>query len=380
MSSNFIMALIISMLYSVLWLKPAYAEYALTTCAIRWDAWYTNGLNDPGHFSAATLSPDRWHSLAPINAQFDTAGHITWSTSQAIFDKEIISANKANLCWAYVMYGTNNNIDLSNPLMKGLMYHRSSNIKNKVNYTMIITSGLLGRYNNYSNALSSIEKLMHDSNYQHLEIHGESRPLLFLLFSESDLDNYFSGSFSKMKNTIDALRRLAIDSGVGDPYIVILGGKAEAELARRSLGADAISEYISGKRNGNPETWSSFIPSIEDDWNKYAAFTTAAAIPTLRSGADIRARCETPPPYDHRFIKAAQCLSYVSNPTMLQLKSEFHDADVWVQCHPHSDPARLLLVYSWSECDESGNCLMPTVGDPTGEKLKAISTTTTRRK
>ena len=32
-----------------------------------------------------------------------------------------------------------------------------------------------------------------------------------------------------------------------------------------------------------------------------------------------------------------------------------------------------MLVYAWSECDESGNCLMPTYGDAAGRKLDAIA-------
>jgi len=32
-----------------------------------------------------------------------------------------------------------------------------------------------------------------------------------------------------------------------------------------------------------------------------------------------------------------------------------------------------MLVYAWSECDESGNCLMPTLGDPAGRKIDAVA-------
>ena len=119
-------------------------------------------------------------------------------------------------------------------------------------------------------------------------------------------------------------------------------------------------------------SWAEFEPSIEADWDAFAAASSANAVPTLRSGADIRARCQTPPPFDHRFPPNDKCDNYTVNPTLEELKGEFRNALLWIERHQEKDPAQLLLVYAWSECDESGNCLMPTYGDPVGEKLRAI--------
>ena len=56
------------------------------------------------------------------------------------------------------------------------------------------------------------------------------------------------------------------------------------------------------------------------------------------------------------------------NPSIEELKSEFQKSLTWISAHKDRDPSSLLVVYSWSECDESGNCLMPTIGDPTDRK------------
>jgi hypothetical protein len=362
-----------SIIAAFCWQLPAQAATPVTPCAIRWDAWYTNGQTDPGHYASDALSLPRWHHLAPIHARFDSAGTITWAPSQETFDAEIRAASSAGLCWAYVMYGQNNIIDLSNPLMRGLAYHRASAIKSSVNYAMIVTADLLGRPGQYESAVQATVRLMRDANYQHVSINGTSRPLLFLLYNATDLGRFFEGSFAKMKEVIDAVRQASADSQLGDPYLVVLSSPAkQAEITRRALGADGISEYVAGTRSGGAQSWAGFEPSIEADWDAYTAATPADAIPTLRSGADIRARCETPPPFDHRFGQK-RCDSYVLNPSAQELKSEFRDSVAWIANHRGRDPANLMVVYSWSECDESGNCLMPTIGDPAGQKLKTIS-------
>jgi len=350
------------------------ASDSVITCAIRWDAWYTNGPNDPAHYTAVALSKREWHTRAPLHAQFDPSGKITWAPSQATFDAEIRAAHSANLCWAYLAYGKNHAIDLENSMMKGLAFHRSSAIKSDVRYALITQATLLGVESNYEDAVNATIQLMRDNNYQHISLQGASRPLLFFFYDPGDVNAVFGGSLQKVKTPIDSIRKACIEQGLGNPYIVVLAGPAgKAEAVREALGADAISQYIAGQRNGRVMSWAQFEPSIEADWDDYAAATTAHVVPTLRSGADIRARCQTPPPFEHRFLPNDKCENYTVNPTNEELKREFRNALLWIERHREKNPSRLLLVYAWSECDESGNCLMPTYGDPTGQKLRAIS-------
>jgi hypothetical protein len=347
----------------------------VTTCAIRWDAWYSNGIDDPARYTAEALSPPRFHPLAPLHATFDSKGAITWSVSAKTFDAEITSAHKAHLCWAYVLYGKNNTIDLSSSMLKGLEYHRRSSIKSEVPYAIITSSSLIGKPGQYQEAATATVDLISDSNYQRVSVRGVSRPLIFLNYGAADLARIFSGSLVKMKEAVDFLRRESTRRDLGNPYIVILSGPASAaEAVRAALDGDAISAYLAGNRKGGIEGWSAFEPTIEAQWDAYDQASPEGAVPTLRSGADIRARCQSPPPFEHRFPAGFNCSQfYVVNPTLSELTLEFRHAHAWLDAHAESGPARLLLVYAWSECDESGNCLMPTIGDPQGAKLSAIA-------
>ena len=194
-----------------LWQSPAQAADQVTACAIRWDAWYTNGPTDPAHYTSDTLSRSTGIIL-PRSTLVSIGRQITWAASQESFDAEIRAASLANLCWAYVMYGKNNIINLSNPLMQGLVYHRASAIKSAVEYAMIVPSDLLGRPGKYESGHAVVE-LMRDSNYKHTSVNdGISRPVLFLLYNSVDLERSFGGSFPKMKEVIDAIRRMSIES------------------------------------------------------------------------------------------------------------------------------------------------------------------------
>jgi hypothetical protein len=216
--------------------------------------------------------------------------------------------------------------------------------------------------------------LMQDENYLRASIGAERRPLLFVFVEPKDVERILNGPSDVTRESLNALRAESVARGLGNPYVVIvLSDAKKAEWIRRALAGDAISQYVAGRRKGRPETWAEFEPSIEADWSDYAKSTSADVVPTLRSGADIRARCLTPPPFEHRFPPGSACDDFVANPTLDELASEFQHARQWAEAHIARDPARLLLVYAWSECDESGNCLMPTYGDPAGRKLDAIA-------
>ena len=352
---------------------------APVACAIRWDAWYTNGPNEPAHFTAMTLSKPKWHGLAPLHGKFDAAGNVSWAPTQETVDAEIRAAHGANLCWAYLVYGDQNKPDLNDSMMMAFAFHRNSKIKNDVKYALMTATNHIGLQNNFKDAVDLTVQLMADPDYQRIEKSGESRPVLFIYYSEDDVKVRFGGSLPKMKEPIDAIRKQSIETGIGNPYIVVVEQPAAAaESARSALGGDAVSEYISGNRVEPVEQWPKYETTIEADWDRYASPTAGDVVPTLRSGDDARARCETPPPWV-KIPAGDKCNDLVVSPTVNQLKTEFENAVSWIQIHPGKAPAGLLLVYAWSECDESGNCLMPTYADPKGEKLKAISEPLSRR-
>src|SRR5579863_49057 len=360
-------------LFAVLTLALAVgaAGAAPLACAIRWDSMYSNGSHDPGSYTAAALSAPAWRDRAPLHARFGANGKIVWAVTQANFDAEIRAAARAHLCWVYLAYGDHGLIDLDHPMMRALRLHLRSDIRDQVRYALMTTPGLLIGENRKA-AIEATLSLMEEKNYQSVVIDRSWRPLLFLYF-ESAQTFAEPGRGNALRAALDTLRAASLSRGLGNPYIVVtLSGAVAAEDVRAALAADAISQYVAGRRQGH-QSWAAFEPSIENDWNAYAAATAADVAPTLRSGADIRARCQTPPPFDRRFPPGSQCDDYVDNPSLAQLEQEFRHARSWIEARPERDPAALILVYAWSECDESGNCLMPTYGDPGGRKLDAIA-------
>lgn len=346
-----------------------------TVCAIRWDAWYTNGEKDPAHYTAMSLGDPAWRERTPLHAKINEAGQVVFEPSQQTFDAEIRAAKQADLCWAYLTYGRDNRIDLGDPMMKALAYHRSSGIKSQTPYALILQARTLGHKDDYRDAVESALSLMRDTNYKKLTVDGQQRPLIFFFYDENDLHSSFGGSLQNLRDPFDLIRESSRRQNLGNPYIVVLAWSGiQAEGIRSALGADAISRYDAGERKKGVTPWSEFENSIPRQWESYARATPAAVVPFLSTGADIRARCETPPPWDHGRFTSGRCSDYTINPSTSELQAEFRDAVAWIELHRDKDPANLLLVYSWSECDEGGNCLMPTYGDRDGVKIRAIST------
>ena len=205
--------------------------------------------------------------------------------------RRIRAAAKAHLCWVYLAYGDRGVIDLDHPMMRGLWFHRHSAIKSEVDYAVMTTPSLLVGGDRRA-ARQATLNLIADDNYQRTTIAGASRPVLFLYVETSEADRWI-GAAATLRDALDGLRAASRERGLGDPYLVLtLSGADKAEALRAAIGADAISQYVAGRRRGH-EAWAAFEPGIEADWDRYAAATRADVVPTLRSGADIRARCET---------------------------------------------------------------------------------------
>ena len=243
---------ILSTLLSVSFGNNACAMNDIVACAIRWDAWYTNGVNDIGHYTATALGKPEWRARTPLHATIDGSGRITWTPSQQTFDAEIRAVKQANLCWAFLTYGANHEVDLKHPLMRGLAYLRSSAIKAKAPYALILQGRTLGQTNNFRAAVAKILSLMHDDNYERIVIAGQVRPLLLFFYEADGVNASFGGSIANLRGPFDLIRESAREQGLGEPYVVVLAWSgAQAEAIRESIGADANSEYFSGHWNGH---------------------------------------------------------------------------------------------------------------------------------
>lgn len=343
-------------------------------CAIRWDAFYSNGKNEPGEYTARALSAPKWKSRTPLHGVFDSNGRLEWKPSQSTFDAELRAAYRGRLCWAYLAYGNGGSIDLEHPMMRALAFHRRSAIKSLVPYAIMAQARVLGAGGSVAEAAGKLVELFSDKNYLRVTIEGELRPILFLYYDPHEPSSHTESPVDILGSSLTRIRDMSVQRGLGNPYAVVVTSPAsEAERVRARIGAEGISQYIAGQRAGRDMRWTEFERTIEDDWERYLAATAADVVPTLRTGADIRARCDTPPPWSPDLAKNKNaCGGRIENPSSAELKYEAAKGRAWLARHRERARARLLLLYSWSECDESGNCLMPTYGDPTGNKIRAI--------
>jgi hypothetical protein len=205
------------------------------------------------------------------------------------------------------------------------------------------------------------------SNYQ--KVQG-NRPLLYILWSQGEMAPYFAGADQNFAASVDYLRARCRAAGVGDPYIVIMGGWA-ATSARimREVGADAISNYIPVM--GGPPVgampWRALDSRVQAFWASQAA-QGVECIPIATTGWDTRARRAHPEPFAQK-SPPGMPEGYFVLPTDAQLRAEIQAAVAFVRAHLQTCRSNALLIYSWDECDEGGNPLIPTLGRPPGKSL-----------
>jgi hypothetical protein len=347
------------------------SESGVTTCAIRWDAWYSDQPDASAESTARSLGPAKWQFRAPLHARILSDHQIDWSgASQKSFDNEIRISSESNLkCWLYLVYGEHDQVALdASQMNNGLKMHRNSSIKDQVNYALMVPSSLMGRTDAYAAANAAIVSFWSDSNYQSVL---SGRPLLFIYFTTRDIDTHWSGNMANLANSIADLRLTAKSAGFLNPYIVVT---TRSDATRDGLGADAMGAYNGPGATAKGEPWPQYERDVEGFWSGQAARTTKDSIPVLMTGWDQRPRFEHPPRFQTKPSPEAGHGFYVHTPSNKQLSEEFKHAVKFVADNATTtDPAKLMVVYSWDENDEGGNALNPTLGDPQDIRLQALS-------
>jgi hypothetical protein len=335
--------------------------------AIRWDAQYCDTLGQPCFEEEKALSPSKWQFRAPLHSQVVGPDRIQFVSSQATFDQEIIAASRGGLkYWAYLMYGERGKIDLDHSMMKGLYFHRSSNIKEKIKYAMIVTVDTIGYSENYSDSVNSIVSVMHDSNYQ--AVLG-GRPVLYLYYIDELLKPYWGGSLVNLREALDAIRVAAVRSGLANPYIILMSNPlGVAETRRSGLRADAVSAYAIALPSNTDGPYENLAHFTQDVWQKQLLLTSADVVPTAMIGWDTRPRKENPPAYDHGDRSGLSLSAHIVDPSPAEFAMECQAAVDFIRDHPERCASRLGLIYAWNENSEGG-ALEPTLGDAIAAKL-----------
>jgi hypothetical protein len=286
----------------------------------------------------------------------------------AEMDKEIRAAVDGGLrYWAFDWYGPESSLRVAWNL------YQQSSLRSLINWCGIVGLSSLGSVpfasDKWQANMLEWAEYMRQPVYQKLNVGERNRPLLYILWDPNELKWYFNDNLGNVRKGLDYLRQLLVDRGLGAPYVVVLDATAGAAIAKE-IGADAISNYISGFRKEVVGPYRDLDIQTQEFWRRLAE-TGVPIVPIAMVGWDTRARQERPVPWEHGTPNPNPTQYYVL-PTPVELASHMRAAVNFINTYPSECPSSALLIYSWDECDEGGG-LVPTLGDPRGKYLKAIA-------
>lgn len=337
--------------------------------AIRWDAWYQR--TGPSTAAQELLGPQKFHERAPLHCVEKSTAEISCTGSQAIMDAEILAARRSGLeFWAFDWYPAGSSLRVAWNL------YQNSALKGAMNWCGLIGLSTLGSVpftdGRWRAHITEWATYMLQSNYQKISIDGSEgrRPILFIQWYPSDLTNYFAGDLSNLKTALRYLDELLLDGGLEKSYVVILRGVAAATILD-IIGADALGSYLARFSPGSMSPYRALDQQVRAYWYRLAA-SGKPIVPTAMFGWDTRPRLEHPVPWDPPKSSRRNLTEYYTLPTPFELAAHIQAAVDFIKSNPIECPSRVLLIYSWDECDEGGG-LLPTLGDPSGKFLSAIA-------
>jgi hypothetical protein len=334
--------------------------------AIRWDAWYKR--TDASIEAQNSLSSIKYFKRAPFFCKVDADHEVQCRGSAAAMDAEIHAAVRGGLkYWAFDWYAPDTSFRTAWNL------YRESSHRCLINYCGVLGLSWFGAVpfssQKWQAQIRQWATYMREPNYQKLKIGTADRPLLYILWSDTQFKNGFDNKFSNVRLVLSYLRQLVADLGVDAPYVVILDATAGATFMTE-VGADAISSYISlfGR-----ETMGPYVDLDRQTRNFWMTMADRGVptIPIAMVGWDTRARQERPVSWENERPNPNPTQYYVL-PTPKEFAKHVGAAVDFIHQHTTACPSKALLIYSWDECDEGGS-LIPTLGDPRGSYLAAIA-------
>lgn len=319
------------------------ASSGVTIGAIRWDPWYAV---PPGYFPyEGNLGPDAYQYRAPwfctphpADGLIDCAGD-----RQLVIDLEIQWAAAAGLkFWAFDQYAVPGS---DAGIMNAWQFYQQSVFNSQINWCMLaISDSLFGSTGNYTTQVNQYVAWFQQSNYQKVLA---DRPLLFLFFTS--VQSEWGNNNSNFASMISALRTATTTAGLGSPYIVVMSaGGLDNYTFQQAIGADAISGYVGPSPGVAGASYSALVSSAESFWSSMAA-KGVPIIPNGQMGWDTRPRSGS---------------TWVYPGTVAQRAAHMQDLVNFIKNNPSVCAANVGIVYSWTECDEGGGALIPTIGDP----------------
>lgn len=349
----------------------AQAASGIIAGAIRWDAWY----NPTGNSLLAqnNLGPPVYQSRAPIHCARGSQT-INCVGTQAAMDAEITAAVSGGLkYWAFDQY------DSGSSLTTGWNLYQSSTIKNQINWCWLTQLSDMGSTGSYTAQMNLLTAHMQQTNYQKVTVGATAnRPVFYILWTSADFANFFGSNYANVAAMFTYLRAQVTAAGLGTPYIIIMVGSNVTTGATivTNTGADAQSSYTTPLPLFPPAINPTF-PALDTLTQAFWVTEAAAGVPIVPNA--MIGWLPTPRITRPSTLNAGQ-IPYIgvdelySQATNAQLITHLAAAVAYINANSAIVPSKLLLIYSWTECDEGG-CLTPTFGDPTGSKLTAIQST-----
>ena len=322
--------------------------------AIRWDGWHgkKDGVNE---VMEKTLAPKQFHERLPFFAEVvnDSTVRIDGS-SQQVMDKEIEYAKYAGLdYWAFVLYAEKNMLSL------GLKTYLQSRHQKDINFCAITEQG---RYSFKDTAyINYLIRLIKAPGYQTV-LNG--RPLWYFGFISPENVNATWGSFHNLKKHIDSVRKIVVNAGLQNPYLVIMDfDAATGKKWCDSLGADAISSYVA-VNNTKLGTYQQLANQTANFWEECKT-TGKQVVPVWDAGWNPLPRILHPTPW-HIYPDK----EYYTNATANELAQHFKNGLQWLKNNKEAAQAQCAIIYAWNEFDEGG-WLCPTFNNNT-ERIDSI--------
>jgi hypothetical protein len=284
-------------------------------------------------------------------------------------DQEIRDAAFAGLrFWAFVWYPQDSSLRTAWTL------YQSSPIRHLVNWCGMVGLDRLGAIPFEGGAWKArIDEwcgYMTQPHYQKVQVAGSPpRPVLFLMWNQQGLDRYFAGQMANVRLAFGLLCDRLTEAGLGRPYVVVLGGTRGVPVVGAGCG-DAVSSYIAAMRREKVGAYRDLDRQARAFWQTLAE-SGVPIVPIAMVGWDVRPRMAHPLPWDsHKETPPQEMDDYYVLPEPGELTAHLRAAVDFIAANPRSCPSRLLLIYSWDECDEGGG-LIPTRADPAGRYLAA---------
>jgi hypothetical protein len=283
--------------------------------------------------------------------------------------------------WAFDSYqASSGNAGHNDSLSTAWNMYQASPNNNLVKWCWIMGGSMLGAPtwsdNSWQPYMTTLAQQMAQSNYMTVL---SGRPLLYVIWDDSYVTSWFQGSNANFATTLTYLRTQCSNQGIGNPYIVLisLGVSTTTISSRRAtVGADAISQYapimFSEYTGSLPNAWSLADTRIQAQWAAMVA-TGSPVIPCAMTGWDKRPRIDHPdvvggtvaPPF------IGHNLYYVT-PTNTEVANHMQALVNYVNANPSACPSGAALIYSWNECSEGGNGLIPTLGRPPSNNTTSL--------